>query len=412
MGLFEKLFPKQKQEKEVEGFFKTFTGYSPSFSNYNGGLYEMDLTRAAIHAFATQASKLKPEVTGKAMKRLEKQLQYKPNPYMDTSKFLYRVATILSVHNTAFILPLYEDDMETIKGYYPLLPSRAEIVEVGGEPWLRYQFANGQRAAIEYDRVGVLTQYQYRDDFFGESNSVMDPTMQLMSIQNQGMQDAIKQSAAIRFSAKLGQSLRPEDISAERERFSRENLSADNTSGVMMFDAKYSDVKQIDSKPFVVDADQMKTIQNSVFNYFGVNEDILQNKFNEDTWNAYYEGKIEPFALQLGLVMSNMTFTSHELAYGNGFMFTANRMQYASNTTKLQVSTQLFDRGILSTNDVMDIWNLPHVEGGDKHYIRLEYTDVTKLDQEKGVDEEDANSEDKRIPEPPDIGTESDGKTD
>ena len=234
----------------------------------------------------------------------------------------------------------------------------------------------------------------------------------LMSIQNQGMQDAIKQSAAIRFSAKLGQSLRPEDISAERERFSRENLSADNTSGVMMFDAKYSDVKQIDSKPFVVDADQMKTIQNSVFNYFGVNEDILQNKFNEDTWNAYYEGKIEPFALQLGLVMSNMTFTSHELAYGNGFMFTANRMQYASNTTKLQVSTQLFDRGILSTNDVMDIWNLPHVEGGDKHYIRLEYTDVTKLDQEKGVDEEDANSEDKRIPEPPDIGTESDGKTD
>ena len=411
MGLLDLLFPKKNQEKEVEGYFKTFNGYTPSFTSFGGGLYEMDLTRSAIHAFASQASKLKPEVTGSAMKRLEKQLQYKPNPYMDTSKFLYRLATILSVHNTAFILPLYDDDYETIIGFYPLLPTSAEIVEVRGQMWFRYQFANGEKAAIEYDRVGVLTQYQFRDDFFGESHEVMDPTMQLMDIQNQGMQDAIKQSAAIRFMAKLGSTLRPDDLEKEQQRFSKQNLSYENTSGVMMFDAKYSDVQQINSKAYVVDAEQMKVIQNNVFNYFGVNEDILQNKFNEDTWNAYYEGKIEPFALQLGLVMSNMAFTSKELAFGNGFMFTANRMQYASNKTKLEVSTQLFDRGILSTNDVMDIWNLPHREGGDKHYIRLEYTDIEKLDK-KGVDEEDASRENEGVQEPPDIGTESDAETD
>ena len=411
MGLLDLLFPKKNQEKEVEGYFKTFNGYTPSFTSFGGGLYEMDLTRSAIHAFASQVSKLKPEVTGNAMKRLEKQLQYKPNPYMDTSKFLYRLATILSVHNTAFILPLYDDDYETIIGFYPLLPTSAEIVEVRGQMWFRYQFANGEKAAIEYDRVGVLTHYQFRDDFFGESNAVMDPTMQLMDIQNQGMQDAIKQSAAIRFMAKLGSTLRPEDLEKEQQRFSKQNLSSDNTSGVMMFDAKYSDVQQINSKAYVVDADQMKVIQNNVFNYFGVNEDILQNKFNEDTWNAYYEGKIEPFALQLGLVMSNMVFTSKELAFGNGFMFSANRMQYASNNTKLQVSTQLFDRGILSTNDVMDIWNLPHVEGGDKRYIRLEYTDINDLNRE-GVDDENADSKNEGVQEPPDTGAESDAETD
>ena len=36
-------------------------------------------------------------------------------------------------------------------------------------------------------------------------------------------------------------------------------------------------------------------------------------------------------------------------SFGNQIFFTANRMQYASNQTKLQVSTQLFDRGILTT---------------------------------------------------------------
>lgn len=384
MGLLDKIFPKAAQNKAVDGYFKTLNAYTPAFSTYEGGLYEMELTRAAIHSFASFCSKLKPEIKGNAYKNLEKTLQFKPNPFMDTAKFIYRLATILSVNTTAFIVPLYARDYETIIGYYPLLPQRTEIVQVGGEPWLRYTFANGEKAAIEFSRVGVLTQFQYKNDFFGDGNSALMPTLNLLDIQRQGMKEAIKQSAVIRFMAKVGQTLRPEDLKKERQRFSEENLSADNSTGVMMFDAKYSDVKQIDSKPFIVDDKQMELIKNNVFNYFGTNERILQNSYSEDEWNAYYEGKIEPFALQLSLVMSNMTFTQHELSFGNQIMFTANRMQYASNNTKLQVSTQLFDRGLLTTNQVMDIWNMPHVEDGDKRYIRREYTEINNIDYDRG----------------------------
>lgn len=126
---------------------------------------------------------------------------------------------------------------------------------------------------------------------------------------------------------------------------------------------------------------QTQQIQDNVCTHFGTNLDILQNKFNEDTWNAYYEGKIEPFAIQLSLVMTNMTFTQREIACGNAITFSANRLQYASNSTKLQVSTQLFDRALLNRNGVMDIWNMPHVEGGEKYYIRKEYTEVSELDK-------------------------------
>jgi len=402
MGLFEKLFPNkavnQANEDKVEGYFKTMSAYTPSFNTYEGGLYEMELTRSAINAYATAISKLKPEMMGNAYKTLGKQLQFKPNPYMDTTKFLYRLATILAVNTTAFIVPLYGEDYKTIAGYYPILPQRTEVVNVKGEAWLRYTFNNGQKAAIELSEVGILTQYQYKDDFFGDGNAPLIPTLQLMDIQKQGMEEAIKSSANIRFMAKLGQTLRSEDIEKERNRFSKQNLSSDNQSGVMMFDSKYSDVQQIDSKPFIVDDKQMEQIKTSVFNYFGINEDIIQNKFTEDAWNAFYEGKIEPFALQLGLVMTNMTFTDKEIAHGNQIMFTANRMQYASNATKLQVSSQLFDRGILTTNDVMDIWNLPHVEDGDKRFIRREYTESDKLDNEGGEDTH-ADSENERVPQ-------------
>ena len=77
--------------------------------------------------------------------------------------------------------------------------------------------------------------------------------------------------------------------------------------------------------------------------------------------------------------MTNMTFTQREITCGNSIVFSSNRLQYASNTTKLQVSTQLFDRALLNRNSVMDIWNMPHVENGDKYYIRKEYTEVSEL---------------------------------
>lgn len=410
MGLFEKIFPKKAEEKKIEGYFKTLSAYSPAFSTYAGGIYEMELTRAAIHSFANSCSKLKPEIKGTAYKNLEKVLQFKPNEYMDTSKFIYRLATILSVNTTAFIIPLYAEDYETITGYYPILPQSTEVVEVQGEPWLRYTFANGNKAAIELKRVGILTQYQYKEDFFGDGNEALMPTLNLLDIQKQGIEEGIKQSAMLRFMAKLGTTTRPEDIKKERDRFSADNLSSENTTGLMMFDGKYSEVKQIDSKPFIVDAEQMKLIQNNVFNYFGTNEKILQNSYDENEWNAFYEGKIEPFAIQLSLVMSNMTFTKNELAHGNQIFFTANRMQYASNTTKLQVSTQLFDRGLINRNGVMDIWNMAHVEDGDKYYIRKEYTEVNKLHDEGG--DTIAGSKEQGISESIDIATTGTAETD
>lgn len=381
MGLFDKIFrPKEAKLAEAVGaYFKTLTAYTPVFQTWQGGLYEMELTRAAIHAFAMHCSKLKPEVLGTANPALKSILASRPNPFMDTSQFLYRLATILSVETTAFIVPLTDPTGQQIVGYWPLLPQRVEIVEFNGEPWLRYTFANGERAAIEYSRVGVLVSWQYQDDFFGSGHKALSPTLELLDIQRQGMEEAIKSAATIRFMAKLAQTLRPEDIARERERFAAENLSADNKTGLMLFDAKYAEVQPIESKPWLIDEKQMALIKSNVFSYFGVNEKILQNDYDEDTWGAFYEGKIEPFAVQLGLTLTNMTFTERERAFGNQIMFSSNRLQYASNKTKVEVVQQLVDRGLMSNWQAAEVFNLPRPPGPERWVIRGEYIDVTTL---------------------------------
>ena len=125
----------------------------------------------------------------------------------------------------------------------------------------------------------------------------------------------------------------------------------------------------------------MRLIQENVYQYFGTNQKIMQNEFDENEWNAYYEGKLEPFALQLSLVMSNMTFTGRQISFGSQILFTANRLQYASNQTKLNIVTQLFDRGFLTHNEGLEIFNMAGIgPEGDKHFIRREYAEVSKLD--------------------------------
>ena len=54
-------------------------------------------------------------------------------------------------------------------------------------------------------------------------------------------------------------------------------------------------------------------------------------------------------------------------------MATSNRLQYMSNKDKLQVSAQMADRGLMTINEIREIWNLPPVEGGDARPIRGEY---------------------------------------
>lgn len=369
---FRRLRETERIEAGLGEFFKLMNAYIPSYATFEGGLYEMELTRAAIHSFATHVSKLKPEVRGSGNKKLERLLQYRPNPLMDTKKYLYRLATVYAVDNTAFIAPL-EDRGGNVIGFYPLATSKCRIIKVDGVPYLQYEWGDGRRSAVELERAGILTQMQYDSELFGSSNACMLPTMQLLAAQNQGIIEGVKNGASIRFLAKLAQSLKPKDLTEERERFTKENLSADNNNGVLVFDQKYEDIKQIQSTPYSVPDAQARMIRENVYDYFGTNEKILRNEYSSNEWNAYYEGKIEPVAIELSLVHTHMAFTDHEIAFGNEIIFTSNRLQYLTNAEKLNTVTQLFDRGFLTHNQGLEIFNLPPIEGGDKCYIRKEY---------------------------------------
>ena len=379
MGAFDFLFKRPKVAKQVNGYFQMLDGYTPIFTNYDGGVYEMELTRACIHTFANHCSKLLPTVQGADVRGLSALINGRPNPFMTSAQFVYKVATLYDAKNTCFIAPIL-DNFDRLTGYYPVNASQTEIIDVEGVPFLRYTFRNGQKAAVELSRCGVVAKYLYNSDIVGENNQALQPTLQLLTTQNQGIAEGIKNSASFRFMAVVNNFAKGKDLAKERQNWVAENLGNDS-GGLALFPNNYTNVQQIQSTAKIVDPEQMNLIQTRVLNYFGCNEEVLQNKTVGDEWSAYYEGKIEPFALQLSQAMTCMTYTAQERKRGNAIVWSANRLQYMTNQNKLQVSSQMFDRGILSINDIMDIWNLPHVPDGDKRFIRKEYTEISQLDQ-------------------------------
>ena len=378
-------------------------GYVPAFTTHDGGVYEVELTRACIHAFANHASKLLPTVEGADKRGIQAMLDSKPNPFMTSAQFVYKVATIYDTRNTCIITPVL-DQFDRLVGYYPVNPQLTELVDVGGEPWLRFTFADGKKAAVELARCGIVSKYLYNSDILGEDNAVLRATLQLIHTQNQGIEEGIKNSASYRFMAQVGNWTDAEDLKHERKEWVTNNMGPD-AGGLALFPNTYTNIQQIQSAARVVDPEQMELIQTRVLNYFGSNEDVLQNKAVGDVWAAYYEGKIEPFAVQLSQAMTTMTYNQNERTRGNAITWSANRLQYATSREKLDVSAQMFDRGLLSLNMVMDIWNLPHVPDGDKRYIRKEYTEISQLDQVTELQKELASAQaalnaSKRPPEP------------
>lgn len=388
MGLFDKIFGNRPKEPErlYEGYFKMLNGYSPHFSTWSGGIYESELVRASINALATNIGKLKVETRGSAKPALQAKLRRGPNSFQTWSQFLTRLATIYYINNTAIITPVW-DEYGEISGVYAPVPERCEIVQYDGVPYLRYEFSQGQRAAVELEYVGIMVRMQYRDDFFGESNRPLLPTMELIHIQNQGIEEGVKNAASYRFLAQMNNFVKPEDLKKERRRFTELNLSQDaDGGGLLLFPNTYTNIQQVTSKPFVVDDSQMKTIRASVYSYFGVNDDVLENKAFGDSWAAFYEGAVEPFAIQFSEVMTRMLFTFREQGQGNIVMATANRLQYMTNGDKLQVSAQMADRGLMTRNEIREIWNLAPLPEpyGDELPIRGEYYTVGGNEDENG----------------------------
>ncbi len=381
MGLKEWLFGEEKETpkalKETKDF-EFLTRRNGVDIRYYNHAYENAIVRSAVETKAQHISKLKVELQGSAKPKLKNRLRHYPNSFMTWPQFLARCSTILDMTNNLFIIPVKNEYLETI-GFFPVLPEKVKLVEdKKGHYWLKYKFEHGKYGAAKFDECAYLVRHQYKSDLFGEDNDALRPTMDLIAVQEASIKNAVENSNNYKFLASVSNFTDPEDLAEERKRFSEYNLKGENTDGVLLFPNTYTDVKELTNKYYTVDTEQMEFIKENVFDYFGINEDVIQGKATSEQLDAFFNLAIEPFAIALSEALSRAIYTDEERAYGNHVYVNANRLQYMSVSEKVNMAQQLGDRGVLTINEIRELFNYAPIENGDVAVIRGEYYAVNE----------------------------------
>lgn len=370
---------------------RVMAGYTPVFTPWGSRPYDADVVRAAVDAVARNAAKLKAKhirrVNGAIIHvggHIERLLQVRPNPHMSAYDFQYKMISMYLLDNNAFAYPQWKAGR--LEAVWPINCTGAEVLEdEAGIFYVKFYFADRGTVVLPYSDVIHLRRHFYDNDVLGTPNKPIDTTLSVIHTTREGLAQAVKTSAFLRGILKFQGMMKPEDIQAQRERFVNEYLTMQNAGGIAALDAK-ADYQELKNDPKMIDADQMKELRDTVFRYFGVNENIVMGRYTEDEWNAFYESTIEPIAVQMSLEFTSKLFTDREIGHGNEIVFEANRLQYASVSTKLAL-VSMVDRGAMTPNEWREVFNLSPIEGGDVPIRRLD-TRPTNEPTDKLVDEE------------------------
>jgi HK97 family phage portal protein len=362
------------------------------FYSWNGNLYRSDIVRSCIRPFYKSVGKLlakQVRQTGTELKinpdKYVEMLLAEPNPYMTGQMLQEKMAIQFKLNNNAFAY-INRDENGYAMEIYPIPAVAVEaIYDSQYQLYLKFTMRNGKSTTFAYTDVIHLRQDYNSNDIFGDGNQeVLQGMMEIVTTIDQGIVKAIKNSAVIKWLMKFKTTLRPEDIAKETKRFVDNFLTIDSSNdspvGVAGTDTK-ADVEQVKPTDYVPNASQMdKTVQR-IYNYFGTNEQIIQSKYTEDEWNAYFEAEIEPFSKQISNEFTRKIFSRRERGFGNSIIFEANSLQYASMATKLNL-LQMVDRGAMTPNEWRLVLNMGPIEGGDKPIRRL---DTAVVDQVKNL---------------------------
>lgn len=337
------------------------------YYSWNKSIFEQDLVVACVDSLARNIAKAElrairiknpSEAAEIDTKSDIARVLRRPNPYMTQYDFLYKLAAMYFASNNVFIYPEYVD--ETLVNLWPVNYEDFKIYENdAGIKIVQFRMNYWRTYTIPYSKIIHLRNHYFSDDLFGDENEKpLNPALELNNAQNQGIIGGIKNSALIRGILSTTQVLKDEDLEKAKARFMEDNLKASNSGGVMAIDGKFQ-YKDIESKPYMIDAETMRETKNKYFNYFGVNENFLQNKFTSEEYEAIYEGKLEPFVIMLSQAMTAILYTDRERGFGNAIEAAMNRVKYQSTKAAVSVINATRELGLFRRDEYREMLGYP-----------------------------------------------------
>ena len=367
-SLFNMIFGNKNQTNTVtKTELQLLSGYNSKFTTISSNIYDSKVARQCIDRIATHCAKLIPkhiqDSIGNNIKgEINFLLQNEPNPIMNTFDFIYKTISMLYTDSNAFVY-IAKDKEGFITGFYPVLALNYDLLQDNsGKIYLQFNFVNGKKYTIPYLELIHLRLFYNKNDIFGTGNKILLTDIESAHTASEGIKNAIKTSNNLKGIIKYDAVLKEKDIKASKEAFVREFLNLENESGIAAIDGK-GDFKEINLKPITLDKDQLERVNYNIFDYFGISEKIVNNSYSSEEWNAFFEGVIEPRAIQMSGAFTNKIFSYKARRDGHKIVFTTNRLQYASLSNKINLIKVAGAFGLLTKDDGREILDMAPLGG-------------------------------------------------
>lgn len=369
-SLFSTIFGNKKQTEVTKTQLQMLNSYNAQFTTLSNNTYDSKVARQCIDRIATHCAKLIPKhikdsISNNIKGDINFLLQNQPNLIMSKFDFIYKTISMLYTDSNAFVF-IAKDKEGMITGFYPVLALNYDLLQdTKGTIYLKFRFVNGKEYTLPYLELIHLRLFYNKHDIFGTNNKVLKTDIDTAHTASEGIKNAIKTSNNLKGILKYTNSmLKEKDIKASKEAFVKDFLNLENESGIAAVDSK-AEFEAVNLKPITLDREQLKQVNNNIFDYFGISEKIVNNSYNPDEWNAFYEGIIEPRAIQMSDAFTNKIFSYKAIKDGHKIVFTANRLQYATLANKISLLKEAGALGLLTKDEAREIIDL-HPLGGEE----------------------------------------------
>jgi len=360
--------------------------YAPIFAfrgEYQGSsdLYKSDVIGSIANCIASNLGKLTPQVirrdaAGLTIKDdyLAKLLSLRWSPEITPFDGLYKMASDLVYKSNAFAVVFYNADFTRVQSIVPVTVKSFRIWEEENNIFFRFVWDyNGEEYTLPYQSVIHLKARYDRKRFIGTSpESQLKTTLELLDTTGESLRNAVNNSANLKGYLKYNNFADEDELKQKVRDFQEAYMSAANDGGIAGLDNSM-EFHEITQHTNAIPVTQSAFLRENLYRYYNVNEKILNSTYNESEWNAFYEAVIEPIALQLSLEFTYKLLSERERGFGNKIIFTANRLQYATLQTRVNLGSQLFDRGIITINEYRELMYYEPIEDGDVRMVSLNY---------------------------------------
>lgn len=392
-NFFKNLLAKFRGNDEKRIITEVLSDSRAVFSSFGNDIYFSDFVNNCIDRIASEISKIeivsvveKENSVRRVNDCITRLFKFQPNPLQTTKDFLASCEWLRRKHMNAFIYPQYDAESNQYTAFYPLDPVSVELgyFEDGSRD-IKFFWRDGSADVLPYESVihlkwrrGISTQIGGGNDFGAVDDSNTLRSLKTLDELLQGLPKMI--ASSLNLNGILSVKTLVEKNALEQAAKDFESRIYKSKSGIVAvgLEGNYTPVQK--AFPAVPD-NVMKFLKDIIRERYGVSEAILSGDFSAIQHAAFFQNCIESFIVEFEQAFTERLFTRQAKDKGRRIKCYYSRVAYLSETDKLALSKLALESGLMTLNELREVFGFVPIPEGDRRLQSLNFVEVNLVDK-------------------------------